>query len=285
MNQAIYFKALQNKNYYRNSDSIETLLEKALVSFSSLELEKAARYIESLESKKINYTYPGHENYPQAFHFMKEPPLFLEFVGNPCWNEFSFLTVVGSREKHMLTHEWMELELSKALADLNIGVVSGGAVGVDQWAHLTCVKHHKPTVVVLPSGLDSIYPESLKSLRAGILESGGALLTEFSQGHRIHKSNFYFRNRLIVALGKVCLVVQAKEKSGTFLSVHHALENGVPVVTIPAHPYLPEFSGNIKLMNDGAPLITNSSDLIDFWLAESWSSSFVKTHTLSVVDI
>lgn len=279
MNNAIYFKALQTKKYYRSSDSIEALLKQSEV-FSQKELDQAQRYVDLLESKQINYTYPGHIYYPKAFHYMKEPPLFLEYIGQPCWNETAFLTVVGSREKHVLTHEWMELELPQALQHLKIGVVSGGAVGVDQWAHLMCSKHQRPTVAVLPSGLDSIYPESLKSLKTSILESGGALLTEFTQGHRIHKSNFYFRNRLIVALGKMCLVMQAKEKSGTFLSVHHALENGIPVATIPAHPYLTEFSGNIKLMNDGAPLITNASDLIDLWLAESWSSSFVETHTL-----
>lgn len=269
----LFFKALQNKNHYRNPKAI--LAYEATLNFTNEELMSAQREIEDLLEKGIQFTYPTHEHYPKSFLLMKEPPLFLEFIGEPSWTHFEFLSVVGARKCHDLSRAWLEKELPAFLVqNPKLGIVSGGAIGVDQVAHIECVKSHRPTVVILPCGLGQMYPENLKNLKQSFLNQGSSFMSEFSLEQKIHKSNFYFRNRLIVALGKMCLVVQAQEKSGTFLSVHHALENGRPVLTIPAHPCMRDFLGNIKLMNDGAQAVSNFRDLSDFWAAESWTNQF-----------
>jgi DNA processing protein len=269
MNKAILFKALQRKNKYRNPEHILELTESSL--FSKYEWDAAAMYIEKLQAAGVRYTYPGDENYPLSFYKMIEPPLFFEYIGHPCWNRMDLIAVVGSRDCHELTTQWINTQLIPFLKIEEIGLVSGGALGVDLKSHVAALRSGRPTIVVLPCGLREIYPKDVQYLVAEIINAGGAVISEFEQQQKIHKSFFYFRNRLIAALGRVCLVVQAGIKSGTMLTVHHALQNGRPVVVIPAHPGLIEFKGNIKLINEGAVSITDSVSLYDFWRGESWS--------------
>lgn len=269
MNPAILFKALQRRNKYRNSENRLNPPEAAI--FSKSELLQSESYLKQIEKQGIRYTYPGESHYPMDFYKMIEPPLFIEFLGHPVWSSVEFMSVVGSRDCHDLTARWMDTQLLHFLKLENVGIVSGGARGVDIRAHSVSLRAQKPTIAILPSGLSCIYPTEFRSLVAPITENGGAVMTEFETDQKIHKSFFYFRNRLIAALGKVCLVTQAGLKSGTLLTVHHALQNGRPVATIPSHPLLVEFSGNLKLIHDGAAVIQNCVTLYDFWKAESWS--------------
>ncbi len=264
------FKALQRSHKYRNPDHIFELTDSMV--FSKNELQSASHYIDKLQALGVRYTYPGDENYPLSFYKMIEPPLFFEYMGQPCWNQMASLSVVGSRDCHDLTTKWINTQLIPFLKIEEVALVSGGAIGVDLKCHVAALRSSRPTVVVLPCGLSEIYPKDIQYLVAEIINGGGAVISEFEQHQKIHKSFFYFRNRLIAALGRVCLVMQAGIKSGTMLTVHHALQNGRPVVTIPAHPGLIEFAGNIKLINEGAFSITDSLGLYDFWKGESWSS-------------
>jgi DNA processing protein len=265
MNKAIYYKALQLKKKYRNTEDY--------VHLEVNELRQAAKYLEKLKSLGIQYTYPGHFNYPRTFEKMIEAPLFLEYIGSPCWNTYQFISVVGSRDCHELSLDWINTQLIKFLMVENVGVVSGGARGIDMNSHLACLRSKRPTIAVIPSGLGHIYPRQLSSIQADVISHGGALVSEFSYDEQIKKSYFYFRNRIIANLGQVCLVVQAGLKSGTMLTVHHALQNGRPVITVPSHPGLIQFSGNLKLIDDGAVSVTDCLSLHEFWKSEVWSRS------------
>ena len=64
------------------------------------------------------------------------------------------------------------------------------------------------------------------------------------------------------------LVIQAQVAGGTMLTVHHALEIGRPILTIPSHPLIPGFSGNLSLLNEGASLVASGQALSDFWQSE-----------------
>jgi DNA processing protein len=269
MNKAIQFKALQKRNKYRNPENILEITESTV--FSKAELLLAVQYIDQLKTKGIRYTYPGDENYPMLFYTMIEPPLFFEFIGHTCWKQMDFLAVVGSRDCHSLTTDWINSQLIPFLKLDEIGLVSGGAVGVDLKSHVAALRSKRPTIVILPCGLAEIYPKDIQYLVAEIVNAGGAVISEFDYNQKIHKSFFFFRNRLIASLGRICLVLQASLKSGTMLTVHHALQNGRPVITIPSHPGLNEFKGNIKLINEGATSVTDCLSLYDFWKGESWS--------------
>lgn len=264
--KAIQFKILQRKFKFRNPN--HWLEIPPNFEFSEKDLFEAEKYLEALQAKSIRYTFPTDEFYPKPFLTMKEPPLFLEFRGQPHWLHLDFLSLVGSREMSILTRQWLNQNLPNFLQQSKTGVVSGGARGVDQLAHLLSLKAGCPTVFVLPSGLENMYPDNLASFEVEEFRSNVCFLSEFESAQKIHKSHFYFRNRLIAALGKATLVVQASLKSGSLLTVHHGLENGRPILVVPSHPAVPGFDGNLKLLRDGAQVAMNDDDLLDFWSAE-----------------
>lgn len=267
MQQAILFKIIQRKYKFRNPHNLTSMPSNFI--YEHAEFESARQYINLLESLKIKYSYPTDINYPAQFLKMKEPPLFFEYIGEPLWNQFNFLSVVGSREIQPCTDLWMKQNLSQFVKKMSVGIVSGGANGVDQLAHLIAIKNNSPTIFVLPSGLQNLYPRSLEEMRHNCPGQLLCFISEFELQQRIHKSHFYVRNRLIAALGQLTLVTQANIKSGSLLTVHHCLEMGRPVLTVPAHPEMYGFDGNLKLMFDGAYSVRNFNDLLDFWKAES----------------
>lgn len=273
MQKALFFKILQQKYKFRNPKSILNYQPELLaeLNINKADQKRAENYLQELDRLGVHYTYPAHADYPEAFYKMLEPPLFLEYNGTPVWKSHQCMSVVGSRHIHPLTQAWMLSELQAVLLKQeDICLVSGGAHGVDYLTHLISVKNKRPTLVVIPSGLQNIYPSEIKDLKNEILAHGGAFLTEFEQEQRALKSSFFFRNRLIAALSRLTLVTQAEIKSGTMLTVHHNLQMGRPIVTLPAHPELKMFSGNMKLIEEGAPFVTNSEDLLNFWDSENW---------------
>lgn len=279
MNQALAFKILHRRLKFRNPDHL--LEVPGDFQFTRAELILAEAYLDKLKELNINYTYPGDPNYPQQFHRMKEPPLFLEYKGKPFWRDYDCMAVVGTRKIHSLSQSWLKSHFCKFLTTQEICVVSGGAYGVDQLAHFASIKQGRPTVVIVPSGLVDLYPNNLATDFNSDLV---CYLSEFEIDQPLRKSHFYFRNRLIAALGVFTFMVQSDIKSGSFLTVHHALESGRLVVTLPAHPALIGFDGNSKLIRDGAFVIWNELDLAEIWRAEVYAAKLFNDLSLVGVD-
>lgn len=268
MEKAILYKVIQRKLKFRNPNHLIELPKEFI--YTIAEYDSAADYLRTLALHKINFTYPEKVDYPEEFLKMKEPPLFIEYWGPPLWRDRNLIAVVGSRNMLPLTEQWLKRHLSEFIETNRVGVVSGGAIGVDQLSHLIAIKSKAPTVFVLPSGLLNLYPASLNQFKKEFESENICFMTEFEIHHKLHKSHFYIRNRLIAALGKLTLVAQASMKSGSMLTVHHCLEMGKAVSTIPAHPEMHGFDGNLKLLFDGAYSVRNFSDLHEFWIAECW---------------
>lgn len=268
MKDAVYFKILQRRHYYRNPNADITLPSD--FDYTEEEYESARQYVSSLDGLQISYCYPGHKLYPACFLKMQEPPYFLEYTGQPYWVSNPMLSIVGARDITDSTECWMNFHISEFLKqEPQICVVSGGARGVDQTAHVVALKEKRPTIVVLPTGLHQLYPNELNQFKKLNAKAPITFLSEFERDQKIARAHFYFRNRLIAALGSCTLVTQASLRSGSMLTVHHCLQNGRPVVTVPAHPEMAGFGGNIKLMQEGAYIISSFGDLLDFWRAES----------------
>lgn len=262
------FKIIQRKYKFRNPQHL-TVLPRDFI-YTEGEYNSAKNYIQELAKYNISYSHPEKDDYPSEFYKMKEPPLFFEYYGKPIWQDTEFISVVGSREIHPITEKWLKLHLTDFLNKTRIGLVSGGARGVDQLSHLIAIKNKIATIFVLPSGLLNLYPPTLDEIKLDHMGEHICFLSEFEINQKLHRSHFFFRNRLIAALGKLTLVAQATIKSGSLLTVHHCLEMGRSVVTIPAHPEMVGFDGNLKLMYDGAYSVRNFIDLHEFWQAESW---------------
>lgn len=208
MHEAILFKILHRSLKFRNPAHLNTIPDGFTYSESDYRL--AENYLRKLCDRGIRYSYPGEMYYPVEFSRMNEPPLFFEYDGEPVWYRKNCISVVGSREISPLSEGWLNKNLEIFLQKNPLVLVSGGANGVDQRAHTIALKNKCDTIFVLPSGLAQLYPPNVHRFKQTdkFQEAGrSCFLTEFEMDQVIHKSHFYFRNRLIAALGKFTLVV------------------------------------------------------------------------------
>jgi DNA processing protein len=123
-------------------------------------------------------------------------------------------------------------------------------------------------VAFLPSGLNKIYPSTLNSWVSEIVAGGGCLLSEYEDNTPMEKHFFAQRNRLIAALGKATLIIEARKGSGTVLTAQKALEQSKPVWVLPGHPMDPGMRGSLDLFQDGGTPVRDAMDLIQLFESE-----------------
>lgn len=210
--------------------------------------------------ERIKY---GDADYPEEFTRLVDPPLVFSIWGQRIWKHEK-IAIVGSRLPSQKSLWWLSKELSLVLSRPNVISVSGGAIGVDQLVHQSSISLKRPTVAILPSGLKDIYPRSFAAMSSSVLDNGGCLLSEFADSQSVRKHHFSYRNRLIAALGKFSIIVEAREKSGSLITAHRALEMGKDVFVVPGHPLDDSFRGSLSLLKMGAHIITHADD-IDYW--------------------
>jgi DNA processing protein len=130
-------------------------------------------------------------------------------------------------------------------------IVSGLATGLDSESHRAAVQAGKPTIGVLGVPIDQTYPASNAALRASI-EQCGCVISEYAPGSRgVGRVGFVQRNRLIAALSRVLLVVEAKDHSGTMTTVAHAERYARPVYAIPGSIFMESCGGTNRLVQAG----------------------------------
>ena len=154
--------------------------------------------------------------------------------------------IVGCR---MASHNGESIAriLGKELANRNIHIVSGLALGIDKYAHLGALDSTiGKTIAVLGSGIadEDIYPFENYRVFERILESGGAVVSEYGLGSKPEKQHFPARNRIISGLSDKVIVVEAKKRSGSLITANWALEQGKDVFAVPRKYFSEKFSGN-----------------------------------------
>lgn len=145
-------------------------------------------------------------------------------------------------------------------AEAGYVVYSGAAIGCDQAAHRAALSRQGSTVAVLAGGADVSYPRSSGQLLDDIAASG-AVVSEHSWGSEPKRWTFRTRNRIIAGLCRVLLVVEARVPSGTFSTVEYALNASRVVAAVPGSIFAPECRGPNRVIQDGAPPITEVDDL------------------------
>lgn len=238
-------------------------------------LRQEQESLQQLEAQGVRFTFPGDPLFPSAFCGMPGAPVFLSFKGHPAWQTGPCLAVVGSREPSSLSHLWMEEHLMQFLEREPVVLVSGGARGIDQMAHQLALRKSRPTVVVVPSGLGRLYPQSLEAWQEKIIEGGGCLLSEYPYAERMQKHFFHDRNRLIAGLGLLTLLVEARRRSGSLLTAQKTLQLGKCVLVLPGHPCESSHLGNLDLLSEGATPVRDAEDLSMYFRSELYSSPFL----------
>jgi DNA processing protein len=169
--------------------------------------------------------------------------------------------VVGTRKPHGAALN-AAFDLGRGLGAQGISVVSGLALGIDAMAHRGNLEGGARTYAVLGSGVDEIYPSSNRPLARKILEGGGGILSEYPPGTGPKKWHFPARNRIISAIARGTLIVEAPAASGALITARFALEQGRDLWVSSAGM---GSEGIARLAEDGAKIISSASDILREW--------------------
>lgn len=157
----------------------------------------------------------------------------------------------------------VSMEFSYKLAKEGICIISGLAKGIDSYSHIGCMKAKGKTIAVLGNGLDQIYPKENILLHNEIIKTGGLILSEYVIGTKPDKLNFPARNRIISGLSNGVIVVEAKDKSGTLITVDFALEQGKNIFVVPGNITSKNSFGTNELIKQGAKCSTCVEDVLE----------------------
>lgn len=226
------------------------------------------RHIQYMEKNSIDIISINDEEYPQILKEIYDPPISLYIKGDKNILNNKSIGIVGCRKASEYGEKSAKY-FSYNLANQNFNIVSGLAKGVDTYAHVGSICAIKEdnyalvgrTIAVVGNGLDTIYPQENKELAKMILETGGAIVSEYPLGTKPEKMNFPARNRIISGMSKGIVVIEAKEKSGTLITVDFALEQGRDVFVVPGNINSYHSVGTNRLIQQGAKLITHYSEI------------------------
>jgi DNA processing protein len=198
-------------------------------------------------------------DYPSGLRDLPDAPPFLWAMGDVRHLQRPMIAMVGARNASSLGTR-MARKLAADLAKEGYVVVSGMARGVDTAAHLATLE--TGTIAVLAGGVDVIYPAENAELASGIARTG-LRLSEQPMGRQPMARHFPARNRIISALSRATVVVEAAAKSGSLITARDALDLGRDVLAVPGHPFDARASGCNMLIRDGATLVRSAEDIIE----------------------
>ncbi len=250
------------------------------------EIVSPVRLWQEYREKRIGIISEEEDEYPARLRDIPDRPVMLYMMGKDAeresyvnWNKtgktedsenasvkagfFSrpAIAVIGSR----ICSEYGRMvasRIGRLCAQMDIELISGMAVGIDGIAQRAALEAGGRVTAVLGSGVDVCYPRENRELYEKLLQNG-KIISEYTPGTDPVPGNFPLRNRIISGLADAVIVVEAKEKSGTMITVDMALEQGRQVYIIPGRLTDPLSAGCNRLISQGAEIIWNLSEAMD----------------------
>jgi DNA processing protein len=234
------------------------------------QLERALAWQEAPDNHIISL---ADSAYPALLRQIADPPAVLYAHGNPALLDSLQLALVGSRNPTPVGRQTAE-DFARHLSLAGLVITSGLAAGIDAAAHSGALAAGKPTIAVMGTGLDRVYPARHRDL-AHRIAAQGVLVSEFPLGTEPRPGNFPQRNRIISGLSLGTLVVEAAIRSGSLISARCATEQGREVFAIPGSIHNPLARGCHTLIRQGAKLVETAQDILDELgpLAGAWASA------------
>ena len=229
-------------------------------------LDAAVKVNDFCLTKNVGILLHCDRNFPSMLKQIPTPPVLLYYRGVlPDFDDNFLVSVVGTRR---LTDYGRRnaFVISSDLARAGAVIVSGMAVGIDGVAHCGAIAAGRPTVAVIGSGIDVLYPKSHGQLAKQIVKDG-CVLTEYAPGTKPEKQNFPVRNRIISGLSQAVIVIEGKERSGAMITARHAREQERALYALPGNVGSPNSQLTNLLIKNGASLCTAADDVVrDFEL-------------------
>jgi len=200
--------------------------------------------------------------YPRQLREIHAPPIVLYVWGELTERDQHAIGVIGARRT---THYGSESakKLSYQLAYAGLTVISGLARGIDTAAHQGALAAKGRTIAIIGSGLSHLYPPENAALAEKIASGNGAVVSEFSMEIEPDRQTFPMRNRIISGWSHGILVVEAGLNSGALITAAQALEQGRSIYAVPGHINAPSAQGSNRLIQQGAKLVMEASDILD----------------------
>lgn len=204
----------------------------------------------------------GDLEYPRALLDLKNPPKQLYVKGNLQLLTRPMVSIVGTRDCTRYG-TMIAKELGEKCAAAKICVVSGLAEGIDAAAHTGAMGC---TIAVLGNGLDCYYPACNKDLQNEIATTGGLLISEYPLGVHGDRTTFPQRNRIVAALSRAVVAVEADKKSGTLITVGVAKELHREIFSVPGNIncYASQGTNNL-IANKTARMLTSTDDVVAYY--------------------
>jgi len=250
------------------NSGIEVLRESGI--FTAIEISRLLKpdmteirnIIKESEQNGISIITFEDTGYPERLKYIPDPPTVLFVKGDlPAIDDEVAIAIVGPRQVSEFGAK-AAFSLAVRISKAGALVVSGGAVGADCYAHRGALATGAKTVAVLGCGI--LYPYLMENaeLRNKISENG-ALLSEYPPNFRCSKFTFPVRNRLMSGLSLGTVIVEAGEKSGSFITARHAADQGRDLFVIPGNPTEAQYAGSNLLLKDGAKPLLNAMDILE----------------------
>lgn len=221
---------------------------------------KAVKGLEEMSKKGIRFIHFGHKDYPQRLKNIYDYPYGLFVRGELPKDEQPAVAIIGTRQCTNYGRE-IAKKIAGELSLYGVGIISGLAKGIDSAAHMGTIESGGATYAVMGCGVDICYPRENIELFCKCMECGG-VISEFPMGTRPAPWQFPQRNRIISGLSDIIIVVEAKEKSGSLITVESALEQGKDVFAVPGRLGDVMSAGCNRLIKAGAGIVTDTKEVL-----------------------
>ena len=237
--------------------------EKTRAIITSIRAADVGQILYEIEKAGAKFLTPEHEHWPVGVNQLVNPPIGLVVKGDSTCLITDSLAIVGSRKPTNYGAN-VASEFARGFSDLGWTIISGGAYGIDSYAHRATLQANGITIAVLATGIEVAYPKSNQKL-FNEMSAHGAFISELMPHESAMPSRFLVRNRLIASIAKATLVVEAAYKSGSLRTAHDAAELLRPVMAIPGPINSAMSQGCHRLISErAAELITSVADAVEF---------------------
>ncbi len=255
----------KSREFFENLGTFPDLTT-ALLSWPKL-TNDARKRIERMDQKQLQRLVDmgvwvlERDQFPETLDDVPSPPHALFAWGFPDWLSRRKVAIVGTRRASPYGKAAAQ-KFAESLSRAGVCVISGGALGIDGSAHAGALEGGSPTVAVLGTGVDQVYP----SANAGLfdqLRRKGCLVSQFACGMPSLPENFVKRNQIIASLAEAIVVIEAPEKSGALTTATAAADLNRPVFVVPGPITKFGFAGSHRLIREGATLVDHPNHILE----------------------
>jgi DNA processing protein len=244
-------------------------------------ITSAEKQLEKAIKENVKLLFYLDADYPDRLKRNYDSPAMLYYKGNVDLNQAKIVGIVGTRNASEYGKRTTE-DIVEGLRSQNVLIISGLAYGIDIAAHKACLKYGLPTIGVMASGLDFMYPSAHKRTAEQMCQNGG-YMSEQSFGRKPDPRYFPARNRIIAGMSDVVIVVEAAAKGGALITAEYANNYHKDVFAVPGNIGNATSEGcNLLIKNNKAQIYTSANHMIE---AMNWDSEIVANKPIAELDL